>query len=139
MFPSNKTAQRCHNFLKPKEEPSLTGDVKILELSLDNSKEVSKIIARVSPSVSALIFHKDLFPIAKQYWQHSGDGISSRHAEFCHSLFADGKLADSMPLQPVINQKEAQRGTKEDLYIRLASKKTSYLRKSRELRAAGQE
>jgi cystathionine gamma-synthase len=105
LFPSSKTAQRCHNFIKAKAEPSFTGDIKIIDLFLDKSKETSEIIAKVSPSISAIIFHKDLFPIAKQYWQHSGDGISSRRAEFCHSLFSDGKLVDSMPLQPILNQK----------------------------------
>jgi cystathionine gamma-synthase len=105
LFPSNKTAQRCHNFIKAKAEPSFTGDIKIIDLFLDKSKETSEIIAKVSPSILAIIFHKDLFPIAKQYWQHSGDGISSRRAEFCHSLFSDGKLVDSMPLQPILNQK----------------------------------
>ena len=105
LFPSSKTAQRCHNFIKAKAEPGSAGDVKIINLFLDKSKERSKIIAKVSPSTSAVIFHKDLFPIAKQYWQHSGDGISSRRAEFCHSLFSDGKLVDSTPLQPILNQK----------------------------------
>ncbi|PMD56122.1 PLP-dependent transferase [Hyaloscypha bicolor E] len=105
LFPSSKAAQRCHNFIKAKAEPSFTGDIKIIDLFLDKSKETSEIIAKVSPSISAIIFHKDLFPIAKQYWQHSGDGISSRRAEFCHSLFSDGKLVDSMPLQPILNQK----------------------------------
>ena len=115
LFPSSKTAQRCHNFIKAKTGPSFAGDVKIIDLFLDKSKETSKIIVKVSPSTSAVIFHKDLFPIAKQYWQHSGDGISSRRAEFCHSLFSDGKLVDSTPLQPILNQKRGlkryQRGS----------------------------
>jgi cystathionine gamma-synthase len=101
LFPSSKTAQRCHDFIKAKAEASFTGDIKIIDLFLDRSKETSKIIAKVSPSISAVIFHKDLFPIAKQYWQHSGDGISSRRAEFCHSLFSDGRLVHSTSLQPI--------------------------------------
>ncbi|KAB8237660.1 PLP-dependent transferase [Aspergillus alliaceus] len=115
LFPSSKTAQRCRSFIKAKAEPSLAGDVKIIDLFLDKRKEPSKIIAKVSPSISAVIFHKDLFPIAKQYWQHSGDGISSRRAEFCHSLFSDGKLVYFTPPQPMVNQKRGpkryQRGS----------------------------
>ena len=34
----------------------------------------------------------ETFPFGKQYWQHSGDGVSSRRAEFCHKLFAEGLL-----------------------------------------------
>ncbi|KAL4779318.1 cystathionine gamma-synthase [Aspergillus varians] len=115
LFPSSKTAQRCHDFIKTRAEPSFAGDIKTIDLFLDKSKEASEVIAKVSPSVSAVIFYKDLFPIAKQYWQHSGDGISSRQAEFCHSLFLDGKLANSTPPQPSMNQKRGpkryQRGS----------------------------
>jgi cystathionine gamma-synthase len=47
--------------------PSFAGDIKIIDLFLDKSKETSKIIAKVSPSISAVISHKNLFPIAKKY------------------------------------------------------------------------
>jgi cystathionine gamma-synthase len=106
LFPSSKTAQRCRIFIEAKAEPGSAGEVKIIDLLLDKTREVSKIMAKISPSVSAVIFNKDLFPIAKQYWQHAGDGISSRHAEFCHSLFLDGRLADSTSPQPIMNQKK---------------------------------
>ncbi|PYI07861.1 PLP-dependent transferase [Aspergillus sclerotiicarbonarius CBS 121057] len=113
LFPSRKAAQRCLSFIKAKAESSIAGDVNIIDLFLDKSKEASEIIVKVSPSISAVIFHRELFPIAKQYWQHSGDGISSRQAELCHSLFSDGKLVDSAP-QP-LNQKRGpkryQRGS----------------------------
>ncbi|KAB8226587.1 pyridoxal phosphate-dependent transferase [Aspergillus novoparasiticus] len=109
LFPSHKPAHRCRNFMKATAEPGCAGDVKIIDLFLDKRKEISTIIAKLSPSISAVIFRKDLFPIAKQYWQHSGDGISSRYAEFCHSLFLDGKLADSTSLQPIMNRKKGPR------------------------------
>lgn len=106
LFPSSKTAQRYHTFIEAKAEPGAAGEVQINDLLLDKTREVSKIMAKISPSVSAVIFNKDLFPIAKQYWQHAGDGISSRHAELFHSLFLDGRLADSTSPQPIINQKK---------------------------------
>ncbi|PWY87996.1 PLP-dependent transferase [Aspergillus sclerotioniger CBS 115572] len=115
LFPFSKISQRCLDFIKAKAESGFAGDIKIINLFLDKSKEVSDMIAKVSPSVSAVIFHKDLFPIAKQYWQHSGDGISSRQAEFCHALFLDGKLINPAPPQPTVNQKRGpkryQRGS----------------------------
>jgi cystathionine gamma-synthase len=121
---------------KVKAEPGSVEDVKIINLFLDKSKETSKIIAKVSPSTSAVIFHKDLFPIAKQYWQHSGDGISSRRAEFCHSLFSDGKLVDSTSLQPMLNQKRGpKRYQKRICRSKFPERKQSYLR-SRKLSAA---
>lgn len=109
LFPSSKTAQRCRTFIEAKAEPGVAGQVKIIDLLLDKTREASKIMAKISPSVSAVIFNKDIFPIAKEYWQHTGDGISSRHAEFCHSLFLDGRLAASTSPQPTVNRKKGPR------------------------------
>ena len=41
---------------------------------------------------SAVIFPKEFAEAAKAFWQHSGDGISSRRAEFCHALYRNGHL-----------------------------------------------
>lgn len=75
-------------------------NVKIVNLILDRSQTNSELLTKVSPSISAVVFNKHLFPIAKQYWQHSGDGISSRRAEFCHGLLRDGLLVDEATLLP---------------------------------------
>ncbi|KAH8592256.1 pyridoxal phosphate-dependent transferase [Bisporella sp. PMI_857] len=100
LFPSTKTAQRCLQFIKAKASPSSPVDhVKIVDLVLDRSKTSSEILIKISPAVSAVIYHKDLFPVAKQYWQHAGDGVSSRRAEFCHTLFQDGLLVDKTILK----------------------------------------
>ncbi|PWY76662.1 PLP-dependent transferase [Aspergillus eucalypticola CBS 122712] len=109
LFPSSASAQRCRDFIKEKGEPDLIKDVEVIDLTLDKGKESSEIILKISPSISAVIYHSDLFPVAKQYWQHSGDGISSRRAEFCHSLFVDGKLVPAVTPQPVIPQKRGPR------------------------------
>lgn len=45
------------------------------------------------PVVSAVFFPRNHRQVAKTFWQHSGDGISSRHAEFCHQAFDDGFLS----------------------------------------------
>ncbi|KAL8925122.1 MAG: hypothetical protein Q9208_003627 [Pyrenodesmia sp. 3 TL-2023] len=42
--------------------------------------------------VSAVIYPKKHASIAKSFWQHSGEGISSRRAELCHRAFIDGFL-----------------------------------------------
>ncbi|GLA52059.1 hypothetical protein AnigIFM63604_008688 [Aspergillus niger] len=109
LFPSTASAHRCRDFIKAKGEPSLTKDVEVIDLILDKGKESSEIVMKISPSISAVTYHSDLFPVAKQYWQHSGDGISSRRAEFCHSLFSDGKLVAAATPQPVIPQKKGPR------------------------------
>ncbi|KAF5098568.1 hypothetical protein DV451_003302 [Geotrichum candidum] len=42
----------------------------------------------VDASFAVILFPKEEFSLAKAYWQHSGEGISSRMAEFCLDRFA---------------------------------------------------
>ena len=46
-----------------------------------------------TPFLSAVIFPRTHTAVGKTFWQHSGDGISSRRAEFCHQAFQDGLLS----------------------------------------------
>jgi cystathionine gamma-synthase len=77
--------------------------IQVVDLVLDRLRADSETLKKVSPSISAVIFPKALFSLAKQYWQHSGDGVSSRRAEFCHGLFSEGLLVEQTALQPISN------------------------------------
>ena len=103
LFPSSGTAGRCAAFMLSKEPSSSPDQVHVIDLVWDRSRATSETLNKVSPSISAVMFPKELFPIAKQYWQHSGDGVSSRRAEFCHGLFQEGILVDQKTLQPTSN------------------------------------
>jgi cystathionine gamma-synthase len=100
LFPSSRTAQRCFAFIKSRAIASAVDQVKVVDLVWDRSQANSETLKKLSPSISAVIFTKELFPIAKQYWQHSGDGVSSRRAEFCHGLFREGILVDQAIFRP---------------------------------------
>ncbi|KAI1181043.1 pyridoxal phosphate-dependent transferase [Nemania sp. FL0916] len=92
LFPTRRTARRCADFIRDKAEEASVLDLPILSLVLDPAKQFAEPLPSLAPSVSAVLFPEDLFSVAKQYWQHSGDGVSSRRAEFCHGLFRDGLL-----------------------------------------------
>lgn len=77
--------------------------IQFIDLVLDKSKAGSETLVNIYPCISAVIFPEDLFSVAKQYWQHSGDGVSSRRAEFCHGLFREGILIDEKTLKPTID------------------------------------
>ncbi|KAG8424273.1 Cystathionine gamma-synthase [Metarhizium acridum] len=98
LFPTRAAAQRCINFVT-NAEPSYLQKITIVELALDVSKILSPLLKKLAPAVSAILLPKGAFPIAKQYWQHTGDGVSSRRAEFCHSLLRDGLLIPTNPTQ----------------------------------------
>jgi cystathionine gamma-synthase len=96
LFPTHVIAERCQKFVVG-QAPELKNRVRIVDLIPLSEKARSEEFAIISPKISAVIFPGDNFKIAKQFWQHSGDGVSSRRAEYCHSLFDEGVLvlADS--------------------------------------------
>lgn len=73
-----KSAKRCREFMKARTKKS----VRVLQLSTpppDNELEKSSVM---ESNFGVVFFAEDDFSIAKQYWQHSGEGISSRMAEY---------------------------------------------------------
>lgn len=92
LFPTGKIASRCAGFIKTHAPDTISTNLTIVELVLDTANPSSAGLQPLAPTVAAVIFEPEAFPYAKQYWQHSGDGVSSRRAEFCHELFRDGLL-----------------------------------------------
>lgn len=92
LFPSKTAAQRCLAFIKAKAPTSAQQQLGSVHLALNTSDPAANVLKPIHPTISAVLFVPEAFSYAKQYWQHSGDGISSRRAEFCHSLLAQGLL-----------------------------------------------
>ncbi|KAI1428905.1 pyridoxal phosphate-dependent transferase [Xylaria sp. FL1777] len=121
LFPTRSAAQRCADFIRDKADKPAPTELCIRRLVLDPTRDFAEPLRSISPSISAVIFPRALFPLAKQYWQHSGDGVSSRRAEFCHGLFRDGLLVldDCSPSPRPSPQHKLRRGPKR--YQRAAS------------------
>lgn len=96
LFPSQATARRCRQFFYNKLDSLATNEVRILQLNprLGSKSKVQDGEPIVS-GLSCVFFPEGHFGIAKQVWQHSGDGISSRRAEFCLNLLKEGFLEPS--------------------------------------------
>ncbi|OTA95949.1 hypothetical protein M434DRAFT_393242 [Hypoxylon sp. CO27-5] len=107
LFPTRKTANRCLDFIRDKAPPSALASLDVLHLVLDPAKKTPESLQSATPSISAVLCSAEAYPFAKQYWQHSGDGISSRRAEFCHGLFKENLLvpADHASYPRPIQQK----------------------------------
>lgn len=98
LFPCSNAARRCQDFILA---PNPGANVRVLDFRLDQDKNTSPLLSRLLPTLSAVLFPTDLFPLAKQYWQHTGDGISSRQAEFCHELLTNDLLTCAQQQQSV--------------------------------------
>lgn len=97
LFPTGTAAGRCLDFMKQRASSTELGlSFRVLELALDSSSpktSSSPVLRQLCPRIFAVIYPEaEGQPLAKQYWQHTGDGVSSRRAEFCHSLFREGLL-----------------------------------------------
>jgi cystathionine gamma-synthase len=93
LFPSPTTAKRCQQFLDTKLDGLENDLVRIIALlpSVHGDTDVRENRTAVS-SLFCVFFPKQHFSVAKQVWQHSGDGISSRRGEFCLKALRDGLL-----------------------------------------------
>ncbi|KAK7752107.1 Cystathionine gamma-synthase [Diatrype stigma] len=97
LFPTKRIALRCVEFMKERVPEEAAAGLDTVTLILDPSKKVPETLRSIKPAVSAVLCSQDAFPFAKQYWQHSGDGVSSRRAEFSHGLFNEGLLVLETP------------------------------------------
>ncbi len=96
LFPSRTVAARCVAFFK-QQVPTLNSEnyVRILEF-----RPISNPLGdagkhhgpSVIPTIAAVLFPRNQSNYAKIFWQHTGDGISSRRAELCQKAFDDGYL-----------------------------------------------
>jgi cystathionine gamma-synthase len=113
LFPTPQIAARCVAFMTSRAPPALTANLAVIHLTLDATSPSAKTLALFSPAISAVLCSPDAFPFAKEYWQHAGDGISSRRAEFCHGLFRDGLLRlddDGKQKKPCRGPRRYQKG-----------------------------
>lgn len=92
LFPSHRVASRCLAFLCAQEQCLGSHNVRILELVPDPQKDTDGTIKTLSPSICAVIYPEEYFGLAKIFWQHSGDGVSSRRAEFAHRAYDERHL-----------------------------------------------
>ncbi|ODV63562.1 cystathionine gamma-synthase [Ascoidea rubescens DSM 1968] len=85
IFPSYKVAKRCRNFIKEQSENKnlKCSSIRILQLSTKAPQNKNEESVIVETNIAVLFFPEDEYKYAKQYWQHSGEGISSRQGEYC--------------------------------------------------------
>ncbi|KAH8428908.1 cystathionine gamma-synthase [Aspergillus melleus] len=92
LFPSPKTARVCYSFFLSRLSSTESQKVRIVDLAPPSHPETES--PTVTSHLSGVIFPKEYAPIAKQVWQHTGSGISSRRGEFCLGALRDGFLQE---------------------------------------------
>ncbi|RUS18947.1 pyridoxal phosphate-dependent transferase [Endogone sp. FLAS-F59071] len=83
LFPSRRVAERCRSFINQYYQPSTdqSSPPRLAEFGILPSNPSDP---RTPPaSLHIVLFPSDALPVAKQFWQHVGDNVSSRFAEYC--------------------------------------------------------
>jgi hypothetical protein len=94
IFPAKKTAEKCVSFLDAG---------RIIPLSANSSEKAAKWL-----SVFVVVFPKKLWPQARAFWQHTGDGVSTRQVMVLRELWDAGLLdiagatKDSQDRSPIL-------------------------------------
>jgi cystathionine gamma-synthase len=99
LFPTPKIASRARDFLA-NLSPAIPS--RAVEFVIcPGAKSLASANAAVTTidciELQILLFNKDHFPFAKQFWQHTGDGISSRMAERALAFLGELPAGASTP------------------------------------------
>lgn len=93
LLPSLRTAQSCRDFLASRDPPVRS---RLVQFPIEPAAESS---TSTPITLHACFFEQQHAPVAKQFWQHSGDGISSRLAERCLSILEAAAESVSDPAE----------------------------------------
>ncbi|CAK7908745.1 cystathionine gamma-synthase [[Candida] anglica] len=81
IFPTYKVAKRCREFIREKcNKPNVL--IRVLQLSTRAPADDNERSTVIETNIGVVLFPGELFPFAKNYWQHSGEGISSRMGQY---------------------------------------------------------
>lgn len=97
IFPTYNIAKRCRSFIKEKAltmSPPAKPAVRILQLSTPSPANTDEESTKIEANIAIVFFPSNLFALAKQYWQHTGEGISSRLGEYFLSEMKDKLTAE---------------------------------------------
>ncbi|OAX35922.1 PLP-dependent transferase [Rhizopogon vinicolor AM-OR11-026] len=104
LCPSKKIADRCRAFIL--DRASLAGTpthVRLVQY-LICPEDAPLPSSQPSVELHIALFPSEASPLAKQFWQHTGLGISSRLADYCLSL-----LPADRPTSPVLSSPTSSR------------------------------
>ncbi|KAI5122114.1 hypothetical protein M0805_002236 [Coniferiporia weirii] len=99
LCPSKKVAVFCREFIIDRsvgQKPS----VRLIEFLIFPEDRPAPTTSS-SIALHIVLFPAEVFPLARQFWQHTGMGISSRTAERCLALLADAPVAPARAHTPV--------------------------------------
>ncbi|GAM83183.1 hypothetical protein ANO11243_011690 [Dothideomycetidae sp. 11243] len=106
-MPTEATAKRCKDFIVSAAR-SESSNIRVIQFIPDPHKSQGDA-SYVLPTLCAVLFNKNLWPHAKAFWQHTGEGISSRRAEFCEHALHEGRMVEKSTTEDPLRMKKGPR------------------------------
>ncbi|KAF2459311.1 pyridoxal phosphate-dependent transferase [Lineolata rhizophorae] len=106
VVPTGTIAERCRAFFRTQAPHLDPRKVRVVDLVPAPQHADAR---RASPAVSAILFSKEDWPVAKAFWQHTGEGASSRRAEYCMAALDEGRLVDKKTAEDLCIRKGPRR------------------------------
>ncbi|CUS08075.1 unnamed protein product [Tuber aestivum] len=94
LFPTPCVAARCRQFIKATSQTTPAPTIRVVEFVSRAGKGSYGDGRPISSDLCAVMYPAGEAKVAKQFWQHTGDGVSSRRAEFCQREFDEGLLVE---------------------------------------------
>ncbi|KAF8919488.1 pyridoxal phosphate-dependent transferase [Mucidula mucida] len=112
LYPTQKIAEECRSFMQRRS--ALDGvaiNARLIQFLITPGDNAPAELEGASADLHIVLFPSDAQPLAKQFWQHTGLGISSRLAEYCLSMLPDPQdRPSSPPLRKPLNKHYAAKG-----------------------------
>ena len=113
LYPTGKIARAAVSFLESRRDPALSAPAyyKPWRISEDGSQSSKD---EDSTTIYAVFMNEADFSLGKQYWQHTGDGISSRLAEHCLQLLGESPVAPTPSASSAISLQQTSTGQRDN-------------------------
>lgn len=111
LFSNKRAAEHCRSFIQRRSAViGKPASARIVDLFMCPDEEKDKPKPNTTSGTCAelhiVLFPADAFSVAKEFWQHTGQGISSRYAEKCISLLPEEAKKTAQPVvQRVVNKR----------------------------------
>lgn len=98
-------ARRCQAFMEGYVDASERNYLRILDfVHIPANVEVPSVL---EPRFSAVLFPQYMFKHAKLFWQHTGEGVSSRRGEYCKQDLERGLIVERLKAEETKRQTRA--------------------------------
>ncbi|KAI9651726.1 MAG: hypothetical protein M1831_000509 [Alyxoria varia] len=102
LFPTHVAAARCLRFISEQSAPEQRpkgGETRILDFVPTPAFKKADPQMEKAVRISAAVYPSRLGSLAKSFWQHTGEGVTSRRAEYCRRMYEDGCLVEKSKAQ----------------------------------------